>query len=370
MQPRNGFRLVATVGVIWWTLTWALAAYAEPVVCQPFPAAARLYAYDQGGRSIGSGVLIDVRDGTGLVLTCWHLFSDSAERIEVEFPGDKQWTYGGNLIAYDKTQDLALVLIVDPKIQPVRIASERPKLGARYWSCGFGDGQFAVNEGTGVQYVGMEGSREFDTLEISGRNRHGDSGGPILNEAGEVTAIQFGRGGNSVDGACSDRIHAFLSRHEIQLTQYYEPCANGKCWRPGQVIHKAADPQPSYTNTPAPRPPVAAKPCDCSATIAQLEARIKTLESREAIPGPPGPKGDKGDPSAPAAVDVDVIASKAADNAVAQVKRIPFKAQLTDASGRTSETYVYLGGTDPSGKANALKLRLNERLQPLIPRKK
>jgi len=88
-------------------------------------ASARLRVEGGGGVSLGTGTVIDCRQGEALILTCGHIFRDSAGkgRVEVDLfgPGAERGL-AGQVIAWDLKRDLALVSIfTDAAIDAIRV---------------------------------------------------------------------------------------------------------------------------------------------------------------------------------------------------------------------------------------------------------
>ena len=85
---------------------------ADAVVRRLLAASVRLRINDGGGNSVGSGTIIDARDGEALVLTCGHVFRDSQGKgpisIDLFGPGAPQ-NLPGRLVSYDLQSDLGLV---------------------------------------------------------------------------------------------------------------------------------------------------------------------------------------------------------------------------------------------------------------------
>ena len=74
-------------------------------------ASVRLRIEDARGRSVGSGTIIDTRNGDALILTCGHVFRDSKGkgRIEVDVFGPRPAEkIPGELVAYDLESDVGL----------------------------------------------------------------------------------------------------------------------------------------------------------------------------------------------------------------------------------------------------------------------
>lgn len=171
------------------------------------------------GRNLGSGTLIELGDdrgnaACGFVLTCGHLFevgSEEVGRITVSFPDGSN--FAARLLGFDRQWDLAVLQIARPRAVAVTIASVAPRPGQWLSSCGYGrDGRYWCNRGQARGYVRPEGAESFETLELSGMARQGDSGGPVFNQDRELVAVLWGTNGRIVGGTYCGRIRIFLAR--------------------------------------------------------------------------------------------------------------------------------------------------------------
>lgn len=140
------------------------------------------------GASTGSGFLI----ASDLVVTSFHIVSDHVTiRCATDF-----WSSEATIVAEDKNTDLALLFLKNPAppevpIFPIGVASDM-RQGERVFAMGFpltdvlGEG-LRVHEGIISSLTGIEGSaREFQ-IEMS--LNPGNSGGPLLNGAGQAIGI-------------------------------------------------------------------------------------------------------------------------------------------------------------------------------------
>ena len=175
------------------------------------PAVVRIVNATARARNHGSGTLIKQAGPGGTILTCGHIFNEGAGSISVTFPDGS--SYLAELLGVDRQWDLAVLRIARPRPAAVTIASVAPRPGQWLKSCGYGrDGRYWCNRGRVRGYVQPEGTSSFETLEISGMARQGDSGGPIFNDRGELVAVLWGTDGRVVGGTYCGRIRIFLSR--------------------------------------------------------------------------------------------------------------------------------------------------------------
>ncbi len=174
----------------------------------PHPAVVRVTAEERVGTSHGSGTLVEVSADYGLVVTNWHVIRDAAGEITVAFPDG--FRTPGKLLKADKDWDLAALLILRPNVPPVRIASKAPRPGDVLTIAGYGKGDYRAATGRCVQYVAPGANHPYEMLEVSVQARNGDSGGPILNDSGELAGVLFGAGGGSTSGSYCGRVRWFL----------------------------------------------------------------------------------------------------------------------------------------------------------------
>jgi len=241
------------------------------------PAIVRVINAQGSALSLGSGTLVDKNEQHGLVLTCAHLFREGVGEIRVVLP--QGGTYGAKLLELDAGADLAALLIVAPPVDPLAVATQNPQLGEPLRSCGYGSaGRLWCNRGRALRYVSLGGT-EAETLELSGMARQGDSGGPVLNEQGEVVAVLFGTDGRVVDGTCCLRIRRFLGRlstkfrKQPQLRQApLQQAPSPQKQPPPPIIVQ----MPSTDSSTPPASPAA----DGAKTVSALEQRLEEATGR------------------------------------------------------------------------------------------
>lgn len=175
----------------------------------PHPAVVRVVAPENGGTSMGSGVLVDVNPSQGLVLTNWHVIRGAKGGVLVQFPDGFQ--SAGRVIRHDEPWDLAAVAIWRPRAVPVPIATAPPVIGETLSIAGYGKGPFRAEAGRCTQYLAPGEGYPLEFVELAATARQGDSGGPILNARGELSGILFGRAEGRTIGACSTRVRTFLA---------------------------------------------------------------------------------------------------------------------------------------------------------------
>jgi len=138
--------------------------------------------------SEGTGFFID---GDGLIMTNYHVV-DGAESLKVETFDRK--TYTAELVGGDAFTDVALIRIKpDFKVKPA-VLGDSSKLKVGQWVIALGNPlglEFFATAGIvsgvgppGPGYIGF-----YDFIQVDVNIKPGNSGGPLLNPAGEVVGI-------------------------------------------------------------------------------------------------------------------------------------------------------------------------------------
>jgi hypothetical protein len=141
----------------------------------------------------GSGTLVDER----WVLTARHLWTNLRTGVTANGPV-VVWcngvNYPGKLILCDQYSDLAAIQIAPVVgVTPIKIADKHPKAGESVTLIGYGYNgqQYAHNRGTVLGYCNFwsDAEKSREAMQTTCKTRDGDSGGPVLNAAGELVAI-------------------------------------------------------------------------------------------------------------------------------------------------------------------------------------
>lgn len=176
---------------------------------QPHPAVARIIVPEKDGTSYGSGTLVDVTESQGLVITNNHVVENQAGPITVVFPDG--FRSQATVLKRDATWDLAALSIWKPNVEPMPIAAQRASPGETLAIAGYGSGDYRMAVGRCTQYVAPGAKHPFEMVEVSAAARQGDSGGPILNQRGELAGVLFGEGDGKTAGSDAGRVAQFLA---------------------------------------------------------------------------------------------------------------------------------------------------------------
>ena len=197
---------------------------------QILPYVVRIIAFDSGGQSFGTGSYIGTYGEYGVILTNWHVVSETDGLVHVHFPSGFS-SFGARVKGDDKW-DLALIAISKPPQSiPILTISPTPaKQGDPLWIVGFGSGSYRIAEGQCVRYLAHppkntndESAFLYEILEVSVSARKGDSGGPILNQRGELAGVLFGSDMvRNTAGSYSERVNRFLTETQSEMARLPE----------------------------------------------------------------------------------------------------------------------------------------------------
>ena len=137
----------------------------------------------------GSGLILDK---AGHVLTNFHVVQGANRGIKVQL--SNKHTYDAKVIGTDPKQDLALLQINAPNLEPVTLANSRElSVGQKVYAIGnpFGlNGTMTRGIISSIRSIGgSEGAPIENAIQTDAAINPGNSGGPLLNSRGEVIGI-------------------------------------------------------------------------------------------------------------------------------------------------------------------------------------
>ncbi|MFQ5926659.1 MAG: trypsin-like peptidase domain-containing protein, partial [Terriglobia bacterium] len=140
-------------------------------------------------RSLGSGVLVDP---SGYILTNYHVVSQ-ADKVTVRLHGDSK-EYPAEVVGYDQETDLAVIKIDADRKLPVAKLGNSNAVEVGDWVLAIGSpfGLEATVTAGIISYKGREvaGAEQFQRfLQTDAAINRGNSGGPLVNMAGQVIGI-------------------------------------------------------------------------------------------------------------------------------------------------------------------------------------
>jgi thiol-disulfide isomerase/thioredoxin len=190
----------------------------------------RLRVDDSTGHSYGTGTIIDARSGEALVITCGHLFRDSAGKgpIMVELfavtPEGVRVVgqVAGQVVDYNLDRDIGLVSIRpsgEVRVAPIASAKTVMERGDRVTSVGCNEGKDPTALSTRVTNV--DRYQGPPNIEAGGAPVEGRSGGGLFNSAGELIGVCFAADYEGNEGLYTalDSIHQELDH--LGLSEIY-----------------------------------------------------------------------------------------------------------------------------------------------------
>lgn len=220
----------------------------------PHPAVARVIVPEHGAVSHGSGTLVDAHGDYGLLVTNWHVVRDSAGNVTVAFPNG--FRSAGRVLKVDRDWDLAVLAIWRPPIEPMRLANAPPRPGDVLTIAGYGQGQYRAATGRCTQYVAPGVDLPYEMVEVSASARQGDSGGPIINQRGELAGVLFGSTRSATSGSYVGRVRWFLASISQHVRSYSDAVAQSS---------------PSPTTSPTSSRPVTPSPVEEQTRLAERD---------------------------------------------------------------------------------------------------
>jgi hypothetical protein len=134
---------------------------------------------------------------------------DSQGVVTVTFPNG--FRSHARPLKVDSNWDLAALVIWRPQIEPVKIATQPPRPGDVLTIHGYGRGQYRIATGRCTAYYAPHRNFPMEMVELDVEARQGDSGGPILNQRGEIAGVLFGAGQGTTLGSFAPRVSNFLA---------------------------------------------------------------------------------------------------------------------------------------------------------------
>ncbi|HEY9617139.1 MAG TPA: trypsin-like peptidase domain-containing protein [Microcoleaceae cyanobacterium] len=190
------------------------------IYAQVNPAVVTIYV----GREIGSGSIVSA---DGLVITNTHVVRRAVRRNEAVTvklaTGDE---YSGQVIATDRSNDLALIRVVANSLPQVRLANtEQLQIGQTVYAIGSPFGRAGVMTTGQLLTITSKGD-----LQSSVPLKPGNSGGPLLNTQGEMIGVNkgirpAGDGSDQMTSLATSVVVAkgFIDQNRDKTTSIVEP---------------------------------------------------------------------------------------------------------------------------------------------------
>jgi S1-C subfamily serine protease len=156
---------------------------AETLYSHSVPSVLTLRVENKSGeRYVGTAFLSVRKD---IAVTAWHVIYD-AVKVTGKFADGASFDVSG-CIDYNETKDIALIKVPGTERSLLTLADVAPSVGAKTYVIGSPKGyEFSIGDGLLSQIQKVDG---FDQFQVSCPFSPGNSGGPILNNRGEVIGI-------------------------------------------------------------------------------------------------------------------------------------------------------------------------------------
>ncbi len=180
--PARSLAMIAILALLA-TFSQADELSPEKIYAQTLPSVLTLRVESRGGdRYVGSAFLAG-KDG--FAVTAWHVVYD-AVKVTAKFSDGTSCEVAG-FVDFDETKDLALIQVESRGRALLPLAAGVPLVGTKTYVIGSPKGyEFSIGDGLLSQIQSVDG---FDQYQVSCPFSPGNSGGPILNNRGEVVGI-------------------------------------------------------------------------------------------------------------------------------------------------------------------------------------
>jgi S1-C subfamily serine protease len=180
-----------TVVLIWLGLACVSPTRAElkpeDIYSAVLPSTVTLEIENAAGKRFVGSAFLAIADG--LAVTAWHVVHD-ALRVEARFSNNETVKVEG-VIDKDEKLDLALIRLKSNNRPRIKLNLDPPRIGSRIYVVGAPRGfDFSIGDGLISQIRTVDGVRYY---QVSCPISPGDSGGPVLNDRGEVIGVMSWR---------------------------------------------------------------------------------------------------------------------------------------------------------------------------------
>lgn len=272
-----------------------------PISAAPNPNHARLIestvkiaVEDAGGTSNGTGTIVDARQGMALVLTCGHIFRESAGKgpIKVTFfqstPAGAQpsGTVDGKVLDYDLERDLALIVVsAATPVQAISIAPIgtplNPGAGVTTVGCNGGANPTAIDS----KLTTIDRYQGPPNVEVAGAPVEGRSGGGLFNSAGQLIGVCFAADPQSNEGLYASLPSIQAKLDSLNLKMVYDPAATSAATVAANPAATSPAAPASFAGAPSATPP--APPV--SVAVRGQDELVERLPDAFATGAPPMP---------------------------------------------------------------------------------
>ncbi len=153
-----------------------------------------------GATCSGSGFCIEHNGKKYIITNCHVIEGATSDAGAIACFNTSATKYPMKIAGADSFIDIAVLEFADkqpgPEISPLKFTTDQPRLGQKVFAIGnpYGEYPYAVSDGIigGLNRVRDELTGKFGYLESTATVAWGNSGGPLVNEAGDVVGINTG----------------------------------------------------------------------------------------------------------------------------------------------------------------------------------
>ena len=177
-------KIITTIILIFSIVSISNVMASTLVVNKVFPATVLITAEDKNGQpqSLGSGFLVT----PNIIATNFHVIENSYSGY-VKFVNKKEIYEIEGVVGYSNEYDLALIKISDNNGTPLPLISPSVDIGQKIFAIGNPLGlEGTISDGI---ISGIRNFEDFSVLQISAPISPGNSGGPVVNENGDVVGV-------------------------------------------------------------------------------------------------------------------------------------------------------------------------------------
>ena len=120
----------------------------------------------------------------------------------------------------------------------MKIATQPPRPGDLLTIHGYGRGQYRIATGRCTAYYAPHENYPMEMVELDVEARQGDSGGPILNQRGEIAGVLFGAGQGTTLGSFAPRVSNFLASLAPDIGQVNDQAQVAVADRPAPNVER------------------------------------------------------------------------------------------------------------------------------------
>jgi len=217
-------------------------------------ATVKIAVQDPEGTSAGTGTIVDARSGEALVLTCGHLFRESAGKGPIAVTlfqagpagAEVRTTVPGRLIDFDLERDLALVsLQVEVPIEPASIARAdtllAPDAVVTTVGCNHGANPTAIES----RITAIDRYQGHPNVEVAGAPVEGRSGGGLFNAEGQLIGVCFAADPESNEGLYASLPSILAKLESLGLSMVTQPTVE-VAQQASVAPQVALEPDPSF----------------------------------------------------------------------------------------------------------------------------